>query len=267
MVFVHNINPVLLNLGPFQVRYYGLFYALGFVVALFMIPWLAKQRREKRITSEVVQEFVIYLIIGVVLGARIFYILFYNLLFYLADPIEMLMLWHGGLSFHGGLLGAIVATLFFCRVKKIPFYTLADLTVIPLGICLALGRVANFINGELPGRLTSLPWGVKFPSADGYRHPSQLYAALKDTVIFMILFFNRKKKFPAGFLFWNFVFLYGVLRFFVEFFRQPDSQLGFIVWGLSMGQLLCLCMVAVGGWFLWKYKKKHKVTFWQLFSR
>jgi len=264
-MFIHNIDPVLFTIGAVQIRYYGLFYAIGFIIALYMIPWLAKQRKED-ISSELIQEFIVYVIVGIVIGARLFYVLFYNFMSYMQNPIEILMIWKGGLSFHGGLVGAMIVSYLFCKKKNVSFYKLADLTVIPLALGLALGRIANFFNGELWGRITDLPWAVKFKNVDGYRHPSQLYESMKNLFIFFVLFFNRKKKFPDGFFFWNFVFLYGVLRFIIEFLREPDAQLGFIAFGLSMGQLLSLAMVLVAGYYLFLYWKKHKACTLHLFK-
>ena len=154
-MFFHNINPVLRELGPFQIRYYGLFYALGFVIAYFLIFHLAK-RKQLPITKDDVADFLVYAIVGVVLGARFIYAAFYNPLFYIQNPFEIIAVWHGGLSFHGGLLGAIVAGYLFCKKKRIEFYDFADIAVVPVALALALGRVGNFINAELYGRMTNI---------------------------------------------------------------------------------------------------------------
>ena len=153
-MFYHNISPVLLEIGPFQIRYYGLFYALGFVIAYFLIYYLAK-RKELPLTKDDVADFLVYEIIGIVLGARLIYVIFYNPLSYLQNPLEIIMLWHGGLSFHGGLAGAIIGGYLFCRKKKMEFYDLADIVVLPVALALALGRIGNFINAELVGRITN----------------------------------------------------------------------------------------------------------------
>ena len=156
-MFFHNINPVLLDLGPFQIRYYGLFYALGFVIAYFLISYLAK-RKKINITKDDVADFLVYLIVGVVLGARLVYVFVYNPIFYLQNPFEIIAIWHGGLSFHGGFLGEIIATYIFCRRKKIEFYDVADIAVMPVALALDLGRLGNFMNAELYGRITDFAW-------------------------------------------------------------------------------------------------------------
>src|SRR3989338_600142 len=259
-MFIHNIDPVLLSLGPFQIRYYGLFWLIGFVMAYFLLIHLAK-KKELSVTKDDIADLLLYIIVGTVLGARIFYILVYNLPFYLSNPFEMLAIWHGGLSFHGGLIGAVAAGFLYCRRKKISFYEIADMVVIPLALGLALGRIGNFINGELYGRITDItdvPWAVKFPDAEGFRHPSQIYASLKNLVIFFALWSIKDKKLPKGFMFWLFVVMYSILRFTVEFFRQPDEQLGFIIGFLSMGQILSIIMFSIGIFFLHKAYKKVK---------
>ncbi len=256
-MFIHNIDPVLFSIGPFEVRYYGLFYALGFVMAYLMVSYLAK-RKQMPLSKDDAADYILFLLIGTVVGARLFYILFYNLPFYLSSPLEMLAVWHGGLSFHGGFIGAVAAGFYFCKKKKIPFYDIADITVIPLALGLAFGRIANFINGELYGRVTNVPWAVKFPDAEGFRHPSQIYESMKNIVIFAALWSIKDKKLPKGFLFWLFVIMYSALRFIVEFFREPDAQLGFVLGPLTMGQALNIVMFAIGAIFMYKLNYKAK---------
>ncbi|MBI2208641.1 prolipoprotein diacylglyceryl transferase [Candidatus Woesearchaeota archaeon] len=258
-MFIHNIDPVLLELGPFQIRYYGLFFVLGFVIAYFILNYLVK-KREIKLTKDDIADFLLHIIIGTVLGARLLYVLVYNLPFYLQNPFEIIAIWHGGLSFHGGFIGAAIAGFYFCRKKKIEFYTMADMIVIPLALGLALGRLGNFTNGELYGRVTDAAWAVKFPDAEGFRHPSQIYEALKNLVIFFTLWFIKNKNLPKGFMFWLFVVMYSALRFIVEFFRQPDEQLGFIIGFLSMGQILSVIMFLVGIFFMYRiaYKPLNK---------
>src|SRR3989338_5485905 len=160
-MFYNNINPALFHIGPFEIRYYGIIYALGFILAYFFVYHLAK-KRNLNLTKDDVADLIFYLIIGTVAGARLFEIIFYEPAYYLANPLEMPAIWHGGLSFHGGLVGAILAAVLFCKKKKVHFYDLADIVVIPLAFALFLGRIANFINGEIVGRVTNLPWCVKF---------------------------------------------------------------------------------------------------------
>lgn len=252
-MFYNNIDPVLLSIGPFEIRYYGIIFLIGFVMAYFLIIYLAKQRKIE-LEKDDVADFILYLLVGVIIGSRLFYILFYNLKFYLANPLKIFALWMGGLSFHGGLVGAIIAGYIFCKKKNINFYELADIVVIPLALGLGLGRIGNFLNGELVGRITNVPWAVKFKDYDGFRHPSQLYESLKNFFMFFVLWFVKDKGLKKGFLFWLFVMMYSVLRFFIEFFRAPDPQLGFIILGLTMGQLLNIAMFSVGVYFISKLK-------------
>lgn len=261
-MFYHNINPVLLELGPLQIRYYGLFYALGFAIAYFIIYYLAK-KRQLTITKDDVADFLVYGITGVILGARLAYVVFYNPLFYLQNPLEVFAVWHGGLSFHGGLAGAIIAGYIFCRKKKIEFYDLADIAVVPLALALALGRIGNFMNAELYGRLTNVPWCIDYSKNQfvenlpaGCRHPSQIYSSIKNLMIFAVLWVIKDKKLPKGFLFWSFVALYGLFRTIVELFRQPDEQIGFLFNYFSMGQLLSFPLFLLGVYMLFRLKKK-----------
>ena len=185
--------------------------------------------------------------LGVVIGARLIYVLFYNPAFYIQNPLEIIVLWHGGLSFHGGLIGAIIGGLFFCKKKNMSFYDIADICVIPLAFGLFLGRIGNFLNSELVGRITDVPWCVKFKDYEGCRHPSQLYEAFfEGLLLFAVLWYLRTRSKFEGFLFSVYLIGYGVVRFFIEYFREPDAHLGFIVGSFSMGQLLCLVMIAAG---------------------
>tara|TARA_Y100000031_G_C8174723_1_gene363514 strand:- start:228 stop:995 length:768 start_codon:yes stop_codon:yes gene_type:complete len=253
-MFTHNIDPVLVSIGPFEIRYYGLFFVLGFVIAYFLLNYLVK-RKHIELTKDDVSDLLLYVIVGTVLGARLFYVFAYNLPFYMQNPGQIIAVWNGGLSFHGGLIGATIAAFYFCKKKKVSFYTIADIAVIPLALGLALGRLGNFTNGELFGRVTNVPWSVKFPDAEGARHPSQIYASFKNLIIFFTLWVVKDKKLPAGFMFWLFVIMYSVLRFTVEFFRQPDPQLGFIIGFLSMGQILSIIMFSIGAFFMYKVRK------------
>ena len=260
-MFYHNINPVLLKLGPFQIRYYGLFYALGFVIAYFLIYYLAK-RKELKIKKDDVADLLVYIIIGVVMGARLAYVIFYNIAFYVKNPFEIIAVWHGGLSFHGGLLGAIIAMYLFCRKKNIEFYELADIAVVPAALGLALGRIGNFTNAELYGRISNVAWCIDYSKnqfvnnlPSGCRHPSQIYESIKNLLIFSVLWFIKDKKLPKGFMFWSFVTLYGLLRTLMEFFRQPDEQIGFVLNYFTMGQLLSFPLFLIGACMLYKLNK------------
>ena len=254
-MFVHNIDPVLISLGPFEIRYYGLFFVFGFVIGYFMLNYLAK-RKHLDISKDDIADFLLYMIVGTILGARIFYVFVYNLPFYFSNPGQILAVWNGGLSFHGGLIGAAIAGFLFCKKKKIDFYQIADIAVMPLALGLALGRLGNFTNGELFGRITNVPWAVQFSGAEGFRHPSQIYASFKNLLIFFTLWTIKDKQLPKGFMFWLFVIMYSALRFTVEFFRQPDEQLGFIIGFLTMGQILSIIMFSIGIIFMYRIVNK-----------
>jgi len=253
-MFVHNISPVLFTVGPFEVRYYGLVYAIGFLVTYLLFHRLAKKDRIKNLNPDRVDIFMLYAIIGSIVGARLLDFVFYNPSIIFTNPIEILMVWHGGMSFHGGLIGGALAGLLFCKKYKVSFYKLADFAVLPFAATLFFGRIANFINGELPGTVTNVSWCVQFPSYEGCRHPSQLYEAAKNLIIFFTLLpLYMKKKLKDGVLFWLFVLMYGVLRFIINFWRDDIRWLG-----LSMGQYLCIAMVIVSVFFLSRLNKKKQ---------
>jgi len=253
-MFYHNINPSLLRIGPFEIRYYGIFFVISLIIAYFLIHYLAKKRRLK-LSKDDVSEYLIYMMVGAIAMARLFYVFIYNFNFYLQNPIEIFALWHGGLSFHGGLAGAVIGAFIFCKKRKISFYEIADITVIPLAIGLFLGRISNFLNGELYGRITTVPWAVKFKGVYGFRHPSQLYEAVKNLFIFFTLWHLKNKKLPKGALFLIFVCAYSFLRFFIGFFRAPDPQIGFI-YALTLGQILNIIMFFIGMFLLYKLKRE-----------
>ena len=252
MIPFPEIDPDIISIGPIRVRWYGLMYILGFLASYFLI---GRQKRSYQIglKGELVQDLMVYLIIGLVLGARFGFLMFYQYSewwYYAANPIEIIAVWHGGMSFHGGLLGAVVSGWLFCRKKKMPFPAVADCVIVTVPIGLGLGRIGNFINGELYGRPTDVPWAMIFPHGGNIaRHPSQLYEAiLEGLVLFLILWFLRKKDFKDGMMVVFFLLFYGAFRFFVEFFREPDPQLGLLLGqSVSMGQILCFSMMAAAG--------------------
>ncbi len=258
MVFTHNIDPVLLHLGPLEIRYYGLVYVIGFIIAYFLLRYLAK-RKEITLSEDELETFLLYGAVGVLVSSRVFYFLFYNLSIILNNPLQLFKIWEGGMSFHGGLIGVIAAGLIFCRQYKKKFYEIADIVVIPVALGLGIGRIANFINAELYGRATTVPWAVDFGDRIP-RHPSQLYESAKNIVIFTVLWILKDKNLRKGTLFWIFITVYGTFRFFIEFVREPDPQLGFVLFGfLTMGQILTGIMAFGGGfillrWFMFKKK-------------
>ncbi len=246
-----DIDPVLLRLGPLAVRWYGLMYVLGFAAAWFVVRReIARQRFVE--LAERWEDLNGILLVALIAGGRLGYVLFYNLGWYLRHPVEIFQIWKGGMSFHGALIGVLAAGVFYCRRHRLPFLRVADVYVLPVPIGLGLGRLGNFINGELYGRITDVPWAMVFPSGGPWpRHPSQLYeAAGEGLVLFVFLWLVRRRIHRRGGLLACFLGGYGVIRFFLEFFRQPDPQLGFLVGFVTMGQLLSSGMVIAAA-LLW----------------
>ena len=239
-MFVHNLNPVIATLGPFQIRWYGLFFVIGFIIAYYMLQYFSKEKKLGW-SKEKIEDLLVYSGVGGIVGARIFYILIYNFTYYMQNPLDILAIWQGGLSFHGSAIGAVIGLYYFSKKYRMNLLHILDLSIIPFALALGLGRIGNFINGELVGHLTNVPWCVDF--GDGCRHPSQLYASLKDFFIFGVLWNIRNYKLPTGMLFTYFLFMYSILRFIVGFFRAPDPQLGFLIFGLTMGQILNILLL------------------------
>ena len=252
-----NLDPILVKLGPVRLSWYGLMYVLGFLASYLLVRYQMR-KRDFDITKPEVENFYFYLIFGLIIGARFGYVLFYDLKTYLDNPLEILAVWHGGMSFHGGLIGLLLVALLFSWKNKKSFWKIADLFIVTAPIGLGLGRIGNFINGELYGRAAQVPWAVIFPKGGPVpRHPSQLYeSALEGGVLFFILWFMKDKNLPKGALLSIFLFLYGGFRFFFEFFREPDAQLGFVLGPFTMGQVLSSFMIG-GGIFLQYYLKKN----------
>ncbi|MBW3002385.1 prolipoprotein diacylglyceryl transferase [Candidatus Woesearchaeota archaeon] len=249
-MWTHNLNPVILSLGPLEVRWYGLMYVLSFIV-IYLYARAAVKKKTLKITLKDLDDLMIWLVAALIIGARLGEIIFYNPSYYIANPSEIIAIWHGGLSFHGGLIGVLIAGYAFSRKKKISFLQLCDVFVVPLALAQVFGRIGNFINGELYGRVTSLPWGVKFPSAEGFRHPSQLYEAAYNLVIFGFLFFQRNLKRKPGYLLGWFLILYSVFRFLTEYVREPELMIG----PLTMGQCLNIPMFIAGVYLLYRIRK------------
>jgi len=254
MHWTHNLDPAIFHLGSLEIRWYGLMYVISMISAyLFMKHYFIK-KGTLRLQAKRLDDLITWIFFGLLIGARVFYILFYNISHYLSNPLEIFAFWHGGLSFHGGALGVAIATIMYTKRIKAPTLNVGDHLVFCGAIGIFLGRLGNFINGELYGRVSDVPWAMIFPEGGQLpRHPSQLYESffegfLMSIILFTVIKFQRRDG-TALFCFFS---LYSVFRFFIEFFRQPDSQLGFIVFGLSMGQLLCLGMLilTLG---IWKY--------------
>ncbi len=260
-MYFPQIDPVIFEIGPLAIRWYGMMYLLGFAAAFFLIRHLVGLR-ELPLARDKVADLMFYGILGVIVGGRLGYVLFYNPGYYLAHPLESFAIWQGGMSFHGGLLGVIVAIVTYCRRYHLSILLTGDIVTASAPIGLGLGRLGNFINAELWGRVTDQPWGVIFPGAGPYpRHPSQLYeAALEGPVLFAILYVLHRRRAAKGVPFFTFFLGYGCFRFFVEFFRQPDAHLGFLWGGATMGQLLSLPMILFGlGGLMILNKRKEKI--------
>ncbi|MFQ5950428.1 MAG: prolipoprotein diacylglyceryl transferase [Nitrospiria bacterium] len=256
-----NIDPVFIRIGPLAFRWYGLMYALSFIAAIFMIRYIAIKKRLK-ITADEISDLILWAAIGVILGGRLGYVFLYNPVFYFSNPSKILAVWEGGMSFHGGLLGVIVAGLLYCKRRRFSFYELADVSTVSVPIGLGLGRIGNFINGELFGRPTDLPWCMVFPQGGAAcRHPSQLYqAGLEGIALFSILFFLSGRNVARGVLFWSLILFYGLFRFLAEFVREPDPHLGLLLGPFSMGQLLSFPMFALGLVMVWRQNAAAKTN-------
>ncbi|MBF0320707.1 MAG: prolipoprotein diacylglyceryl transferase [Nitrospirae bacterium] len=247
MLAYPEIRPYLIKFGPVQIRWYGLMYLIGFVSSFYLVKYQLK-RRSVPVKNEDLENLYLFVITGLIVGARLGYALFYNFSYYLSNPLEALAVWHGGMSFHGGLLGAIIGGFIFCRVKKLDFLMFCDMVAVTVPIGLGLGRIGNFINAELYGRVTTVPWAMVFPGGGELpRHPSQLYEFFLEGLVLFIAMWLIKDRLPQrGALTSVFIILYGVFRTIVEFFREPDPQLGILAGILTMGQLLSSVMIAAG---------------------
>ena len=237
-MFVHNLDPVLLKFWIFEIRWYGLVYVLGFLLIYYI---LIKKRDKFELSRDDVDKYIFNLVLGTVIGARLFHVLFSEFSFYLNNLIEIFKFWNGGMAFFGGLLGAVLVTYRFCKNKDINFLKLGDLLVIPIALILGLGRIANFINAELVGTVSNFSLCVEF---DGVcRHPYQLYSAFKRFLVFGVLILLNTKERKEGYIFWNFIFLLGIGRFLVDFFKEGSN---------FVGQYLSLIMAAIALYFLIK---------------
>lgn len=251
MPFHHNLNPDILHLGPVTIRWYGMMYVIGFIIGYLVLKSESK-RKNLGYTDEDISDFIFYLMLGVILGGRIGYIVFYNLSYYLQNPMKIIAITEGGMSFHGGLIGIIFAIIYFTKKKKAIFSDVGDMVALGGSLGLGFGRLGNFINGELYGRVVdaSFPLATVFPldPLKLPRHPSQIYESLTEGfLMFAILYFLSRKNVKSGTLGGAFIALYGTFRFFIEFTREPDSQLGLLFLDkFSMGQILCFPMIIIG---------------------
>jgi phosphatidylglycerol:prolipoprotein diacylglycerol transferase len=246
-----NLNPVALSFGPLEIRWYGIAYVVG-----ILLGWAYSKHLVRRFSSTIqlkdIDDFIVWATVGIVAGGRLGYALFYKPWEYLSSPFKLLYLWQPGMSFHGGLLGMIIVIVWFCRRRKLPLLVFGDVIASSAPIGLFFGRIANFINSELYGRMTDAPWGIIFPNGGPYpRHPSQLYeAVLEGVVLFLLMYgiehFTKRRQTNPGFLFAVFLIGYAVARIIVEMFRQPDNHLGYFMGGLTLGQILSIPIILGG---------------------
>ncbi len=255
-----DISPVIFSIGPFALRWYAMAYLVGIVTA-----WILTKRNIRKynlgITTEQLDDLVFYTTLGIILGGRLGYVICYGDGYFWQHPAEILAVWHGGMSFHGGIAGVIIAIYCFAKKYKFPYLKITDLVALYVPIGIFLGRLANFVNGELWGRITTVPWAVKFPDG-GYlpRHPSQLYEALTEGILmFIILNLLWRKKFVrnhTGIISAVFLVIYGLSRISMEFFREPDRQIGYIAGSVTMGQILSLPFLILGLFILHRSLKR-----------
>ena len=262
------MNPTIFSIGNFPIRWYGMMYIIAFTIAYLLAKYRI-QREKLPYTIEFLSNSVTWAVLGLLLGARIGYVLFYNFEWFISNPLSIILpfakyngSWHftgiAGMSYHGGAIGVMIAWILFARKEKVKLFDLTDLIVPGIPLAFTFGRLGNFINGELYGRVTDANIGMFFPAArDGLlRHPSQLYEAFfEGIVLFAILWPLRKFKPFPGFISGLYVFGYGFFRFFIEFFREPDEHLGFVFLSLSMGQMLCIAMM-IGAGIIWSFGYK-----------
>jgi phosphatidylglycerol:prolipoprotein diacylglycerol transferase len=253
-----NIDPVFLRIGPVELRWYGLMYMLSFIIAFFVMRRYAKHRK-LNMTTDDLYDLLFFLILGVMIGGRLGYVLFYDLGSYLQNPASIFAIWQGGMSFHGGFVAMIAAAWWVSRKKGWNFWDIADLGAVAAPIGLGLGRIGNFINGELFGRVTNVSWAMVFPEGGTEpRHPSQLYEALLEgLVLFLILRWIYKRNFYRGTVFWALVAFYGLFRFLVEFVREPDAQIGLDLGPFTRGQLLTFPMLVLGTIMMITFARRH----------
>lgn len=254
-----NIDPEILRVGPLAIRWYGMMYLIGFVSAYLLLRYQIKERALP-VEKDFVESLFSYLIVGLLIGARLGYVVFYNLSYYLQHPLDIVAVWHGGMSFHGGLIGSVFAGYLFCRRYKANLWQLSDMVIVTAPIGIGLGRIGNFINGELYGRVTNSPLAMIFPTDHKGlpRHPSQLYEAfLEGLALFLILWFMRNRGLKKGLLTALFIGLYGIFRFICEFFREPDSHIGFFFGYFTLGQILSVFMI-IAALGIYRLRLRHE---------
>ena len=245
-MYIHNLDPVLFDFGLISIRWYSLSYILGILIGW----WYGKKiiskvinKNENNLSISEFDDLITYIVLSIILGGRLGYVLFYNYNYYLENPFEILMIWKGGMSFHGGLIGISTAIIIFSIKKNLKVLNMCDLIAIAAPIGIFLGRIANFLNGELWGRPSELPWAIKFSKCAGniYRHPSQIYEAFLEGIILFLILMNFRNKnflFRPGLISSLFLIFYSIFRFIIEFTREPDAHIGLLLFNLSLGQII-----------------------------
>jgi phosphatidylglycerol:prolipoprotein diacylglycerol transferase len=245
MIQYPHIDPEIFRIGPLAIRWYGLMYLIGFIASMLLVRHqIARQKLNRR--QDFVETLYSYLILGLLLGGRLGYVIFYNPGYYFEHPLEIVAIWQGGMAFHGALIGTIIAGLIFCKRAGVDKLMIADMICVTVPIGLGLGRIGNFINAELYGRVTDVPWAMIFPGEVLPRHPSQLYEFFLEGVVLFTILWLIKGRVRKGTVTALFLILYGIFRTAVEFFREPDAQIGYILGFLTMGQILSGVMILAG---------------------
>ena len=246
-MFINNFDPVAFQIISFEIRWYSLAYILGIIIGWILCKKIFIKNLD---INQKFDDYITYLIIGIIIGGRLGYVLFYNFSYYINNILDIFKIWQGGMSFHGGLLGIIVASILFAKKNNQDLFVYTDLVSLVAPIGIFFGRLANFINSELYGKVTEVPWAVTFVQVDNLsRHPSQLYEAIFEGIIlFILLLYFRSKNFLAkpGLISGLFLIFYSVFRFCIEFFRVPDEQIGYLIFNLSMGQIISLVFIMIG---------------------
>jgi phosphatidylglycerol:prolipoprotein diacylglycerol transferase len=246
-MFINNFDPVAFQMMSFEIRWYSLAYILGIIIGWILCKKIFIKNLD---IHQKFDDYITYLIIGIIIGGRLGYVLFYNFNYYINNIFDIFKIWQGGMSFHGGLLGIIIASILFAKKYNQDPFMYNDLVSLVAPIGIFFGRLANFINSELYGKVTEVPWAVTFIQVDNLpRHPSQLYEAIFEGIIlFMLLLYFKNKNFLAkpGLISGLFLIFYSIFRFCIEFFRVPDEQIGYLIFNLSMGQIISLVFVMIG---------------------
>ncbi len=257
------IDPIIFSLGPLDIRWYSIAYILGLILGIQYIKYLNKLFKLK-LNNTLINDFFLWVALGVILGGRLGYVILYNPEYYLNNIYEIIKIWHGGMSFHGGLIGVIISIIFFSKKNNIKLFVLSDLVACSAPIGIFFGRIANFINGELVGRTTNTDFGMVFPHIDNLiRHPSQIYEAFFEGIVLFIilnlLINNKVIRSKSGYISSYFLIFYSIFRFFCEYFREPDNHIGLLFFNLSIGQIYSIIFFIIGLYILKKKINKNEI--------